>query len=236
MMKPIIGVMPLYDDEKESLWMLPGYMEGIMEAGGIPVMLPLTGDEKILRQSAGICDGFLLTGGHDVSPELYREKPVGDCVVCCPQRDRMDRQILELANGQDKPVLGICRGIQLINAAMGGTLYQDLPSQYASETDHHQSPPYDIPAHHVRVLENTPLRELLGKSSLEVNSYHHQAVREIAGELQPMAVSEDGLIEALYHPGHRFLWALQWHPEFSFRSDENSRQIFRKFVEVCAEK
>lgn len=148
----------------------------------------------------------------------------------------MDRQILELANGQDKPVLGICRGIQLINAAMGGTLYQDLPSQYASETDHHQSPPYDIPAHHVRVLENIPLRELLGKSSLEVNSYHHQAVREIAGELQPMAVSEDGLIEALYHPGHRFLWALQWHPEFSFRSDENSRQIFRKFVEVCAEK
>ena len=231
--KPLIGVVPLWDDEKQSLWMLPGYFDGITQAGGLPIMLPLTEKPEELSRLAALCDGFLLTGGHDVSPALYHEEPIGDCVVCCPERDRMELLLLREALRLDKPVLGICRGIQFINAALGGSLYQDLNTQHPSQVEHHQHAPYDVPTHTVSLLPETPLRHLLGLERLDVNSYHHQAVREIAPGLVAMAVSPDGLTEALYKPDARFLWAVQWHPEFSFRVDESSRKIFAAFIEAA---
>ena len=232
-MRPVIGVMPLYDESKDSLWMLPGYFEGIIEAGGIPIMLPLTDHEDILNQSVEMCSGLLFTGGQDVSPELYGEVPVNDGVVCCPQRDRMEKAVLEIAMNAGKPVLGICRGLQFINAALGGTLYQDLPSEHPSDTEHHQQPPYDRTAHDVAVLHGTPLYDLLGMDRLAVNSYHHQAVKKLASGLEEMAVSEDGLTEAAFMPGYGFLWAVQWHPEFSYKTNASSRKIFRAFTEAC---
>ena len=232
-MKPIIGVMPLWDDEKESLWMLPGYLDGITDAGGIPVIFPFTSDEQELDRLFGLCSGFLFTGGHDVSPEIYGEKPLTGLVAACRKRDEMETLVLRKAMEADKPVLGICRGIQFINAVLGGTLWQDLPSQYASAVNHHQSPPYDLPVHNVEILPGTPLYSCLGTDILPVNSYHHQAVCRLAPGLSAMAVSPDGLTEALYKPDQRFLWAVQWHPEFSWRSDENSRKIFRAFTEAA---
>ena len=229
-MKPLIGVMPLWDDEKESLWMLPGYLDGLREAGGLPVVFPFTTDEEELEQLVNLCDGFLFTGGHDVSPALYHEEPLPGLVSSCEKRDEMESIVLRKALEADKPVLGICRGIQFINAALGGTLYQDLPSQHPSGTEHHQHAPYDVPAHEVLVEKDSPLYACLGTERIPVNSYHHQAVRQVADGLQVMASAPDGLAEALYRPGSRFLWALQWHPEFSFRTDGNSRKIFRAFV------
>ena len=231
---PVIGVVPLVDDERESLWMLPGYMDGITRAGGIPVMLPLTAEEQTLRQLARMCGGFLLTGGHDVSPALYGEAPIDKSVVCCPARDDMERKLLRLGLEEDIPVLGICRGIQLINVFFGGTLYQDLPAQHPSGTEHHQPPPYDVPAHSVTLVQGSPLHALLGQERLQVNSYHHQAVRDLAPPLQAMAYSEDGLVEAAYHPDMNFLWAVQWHPEFAAPEDPCSRRIFGAFVERAA--
>ena len=96
-MKPIVGVMPLWDDEKESIWMLPGYMDGISQAGGLPIMFPFTADEQELEQLVNLCDGFLLTGGHDVSPDLYHEKPLTGLVACCPRRDAMEGVVLRKA-------------------------------------------------------------------------------------------------------------------------------------------
>ena len=145
-------------------------------------------------------------------------------------RDAMERRILAYALAEDKPVLGICRGIQFINAALGGTLYQDLPSQHPSDTVHRQPPPYERPVHNVAVCADTPLHRCLGVSALPVNSLHHQAVKDLAPGLEPMAAAPDGVIEALYRPGSRFLWAVQWHPEYSFRAEEASRKIFRAFV------
>ena len=136
-----------------------------------------------------------------------------------------------VAMSADKPILGICRGIQFINAILGGTLYQDITKQHPSSIEHHQVPPYDIPVHEVDVVENSPLQKCLGISRLSVNSYHHQAVKRIAPELSVMAVSTDGIIEALYRPNSRFLWAVQWHPEFSYKTDTNSRKIFKAFIE-----
>lgn len=229
-MKPVVGVMPLWDDEKDSIWMLPGYLEGIMDSGGLPVIFPLAEDEEDLEQLVRSCDGFLFTGGHDVSPEMYQESPLEGLVDTCPRRDRMEAVILRKALERDLPVLGICRGLQLINVCLGGGLVQDLPTQHVPGTEHHQTPPYDRPVHDVTIPEATPLRDCLGCDRLSVNSYHHQAVRKLAPALQAMAFSPDGLVEAVYMPGKRFLWAVQWHPEYSFRRDTGSRRIFRAFV------
>ncbi len=230
--KPVVGVMPLWDDEKDSMWMLPGYFDGISEAGGIPIMFPLSTDKEGLGQLAEMCDGFLFTGGHDVSPYLYNEKAMEGIVSCCKKRDEMETIVLDMALGVDKPVLGICRGIQFINVALGGTLFQDLPSQHPSDIGHHQSPPYDMPAHAVKVDEASPLFGCLKTKQLNVNSYHHQAIKDVSPHLAVMAYSPDGLAEAVYMPGHRFLWAVQWHPEFSYLSDVNSQRIFKAFVDA----
>lgn len=233
MKQPLIGVLPLFDTEKESYWMLPGYFEGIQHAGGIPVMLPLTADGAARRQLAETLDGFLFTGGHDVSPALYGAEPTEACGLCCAERDAMEAALFPLLWAQDKPILGICRGIQVINALLGGTLYQDLPTEHPSGTEHHQHAPYDRPVHRVSLVADSPLQQLLGKDTLPVNSYHHQAIRELAAPLRAMAIADDGLTEAVYASEKTFLWAVQWHPEFSFYNDESSRRIFRRFVESC---
>ena len=229
-MKRVIGLIPLVDEARESLWMLPGYMEGVAAAGGLPVMLPLTAADDDLDRLCGLCDGFLLTGGHDVSPEYYGQPRLPVCGATSAERDRMEDGILRRAMAQNKPVLGICRGIQFINAALGGTLWQDLPSQHPSNVVHQQRPPYDAPAHSVEILPDTPLAGLLKRDALPVNSYHHQAIRDLAAPLRPMALAPDGLVEAVWHPGHRFLWAVQWHPEFSHRSDPAAQAVFQAFV------
>ena len=231
-MKPIVGVMPLWDDKKDSIWMLPGYMDGISEAGGIPVIFPFSSDRQELKQLVDMCSGILFTGGHDVSPAEYNEKPLEGLIESCEKRDEMENEVLRTAIADDRPVLGICRGIQFINAALGGTLYQDLPTQFPSEVVHHQSAPYHIPSHNVNITAGSPLHKCLGTEQLPVNSLHHQAVKELSPELAVMAAAPDGIIEAVYRPASHFLWAVQWHPEFSYPTDENSRKIFRAFVEA----
>ncbi len=232
-MKPIIGLVPLVDETKESFWMLPGYMEGVKEAGGIPVMLPLTDDKDTIAQLLDGVQGILLTGGHDVDPAIYGEEPIPECGVPCKERDAMESELLKQALQKDIPILGICRGIQFLNAYLGGTLYQDLPAQRPSDTEHHQSPPYDVPVHKVAIEKGSRLAQLLDADALEVNSYHHQAVKDKAECLKTMAVSEDGLTEAVEMPDKRFVWAVQWHPEFSYKTDENSRKIFEEFIRAC---
>ncbi|MDO5546623.1 MAG: gamma-glutamyl-gamma-aminobutyrate hydrolase family protein [Eubacteriales bacterium] len=228
---PIVGVTPLWDEEKQSLWMLPGYLDGLRQAGCLPVMLPLTEDAWEIDRLLSLVDGVLLTGGQDVSPELYGETP-SDTVVTCKMRDGMETLVLQKAMELDKPVLGICRGIQFINVILGGTLYQDLPTQHPSQIKHCQCPPYDKPIHRVILRKDSPLYGLLRQDELSVNSYHHQAVKELARSLIPMAESEDGLVEAVYKPDQKFLWAVQWHPEFSYGTEESSRRIFAAFAKA----
>lgn len=233
--KPMIAVMPLYDSKKHSYWMLPGYIKGIEKAGGVPVMLPLTTDPEVIRQLIGSFDGFLLTGGQDVSPRLYGEKLSMLCGEICFERDEMERILIGEAIRHDKPILGICRGIQILNVVLGGSLYQDLPTEYPSNLEHHQTPPYDLPVHQVSIVPDSPLFSLLGRRSLAVNSYHHQAIKRLSNRLSAMAYAEDGLVEAVCLPSARFVWAVQWHPEFSYEREESSLAILRKFVRQAAE-
>ena len=227
--KPVIGVTPLYDSEKESYWMLPGYLRGVEAAGGIPVILPPRAEAVDLETLLDRVDGLLFTGGQDVDPALYAQAPCPELGTLCPERDRLEAALLPLALGRDLPILGICRGLQFINAALGGTLWQDLPTQHPSSVPHRWNDPENEIAHPVRLTAGTPLRELLDTDLLPVNSHHHQAIRDLAPCLQEMARSEDGLIEAFHHPGMRFLWAVQWHPEM-LPEDPASRAVFRAFV------
>ena len=244
MERPIIGVIPLWDEEKDSIWMLPGYMQGLEEAGAVPVILPLTVSETVLKQAADLFDGFLFTGGHDVNPKLYGQEKTVHCGKICEERDRMEAYIFhEAVLKQNKPALGICRGIQLFNALLGGSLYQDLAVELSGREpsplrgsaavtgaiNHIHGPPYDAPAHFVRLLPESPLRKLIGKERIEVNSYHHQGISRIAEGLEIMALADDGLAEAVYMPDRPYVWAVQWHPEFSLK-DQISKKIFASFA------
>jgi len=232
-MRPVIGLVPLYDDEKDSYWMLPGYMKVLEECGAFPIMLPLTSDKDELEEGLELCDGILFTGGHDVDPKVYGEEAKPECGVSCALRDSMEGYLLDRCIEDNKPFLGICRGIQFINAHLGGSLYQDLPTEYDSKVEHHMSPPYDIAIHKVKVLDGTLLAKILGAGEIGVNSYHHQAVKSLADGLTKMAVSEDGLIEAVEVKNQTFAVGIQWHPEFSYKKNENSKKLIMAFVNAC---
>ena len=129
-MKPMIGIVPLWDSTKNSYWMLPDYMRAVEKSGGVPVILPLTEDEAIIKQLASTFDGFLFSGGPDVHPSYFNEEVHPECGEICPARDTLEMMLFKEVLPLDKPILGICRGLQLINIALGGSIYQDLPSQY----------------------------------------------------------------------------------------------------------
>ncbi|MDO5784326.1 MAG: gamma-glutamyl-gamma-aminobutyrate hydrolase family protein [Eubacteriales bacterium] len=232
----IVGVTPLYDIQRDSLWMVPGYMDGIVDAGGLPIMLPLTADQQQLEQLIDRIDGVLFTGGQDVDPAVYHAEMLPSCGEICPARDAMERVLLRLCRERHKPVYGICRGIQFFNAALGGTLYQHLPVELPSEVEHHMQAPYDCAVHTVSIKKNSLLHRILGKESAAVNSYHHQGVKTLAPSLIASAFAPDGLIEAVEDVSQPFFLATQWHPEFFFEKDADSRRIFRAFVQACAEK
>lgn len=230
-MRKIIGVTPLYDAEKDSYWMVPGYMKMLEAEHAIPMMLPLTAEKEELDYFLEICGGFLFTGGQDLSPALYQAEKKPWCGACCEPRDQMEVYLLKKAVEQDKSVLGICRGIQLMNACFGGTLYQDLEREYGSQVSHRMTPPYDRAVHQVFLKRGTFFYELLDREQIGVNSYHHQAIQQLSPAFCAAAVSEDGLIEGIYMPSRRFVAGVQWHPELSYEKDENSRRLIHAFVE-----
>ena len=214
---PIIGVTPLWDAERKSVWMLPDYLDGLKAAGAIPVVLPLEMNEEDTDRIVETFDGFLFTGGQDVGS--------------CPERDRLETLLLSKALPADKAILGICRGLQFINVFLGGTLWQDLPSEHPSEIVHRQGKPYGVPTHTVSL--NGALKTLLGKDILEVNTLHHQAAKDLGSGLITMAVAPDGIIEAVQMVNKPFVWAVQWHPEYMFRTDPDSLVLFSCFVRHC---
>ena len=234
-MKPIIGVIPLVDIEKNSFWMLPGYMNGILAVGGMPLMLPLTSDPKDIADLLRQMQGIVFCGGHDVDPALFGEQVLNDTVVTCVQRDEMEMEVLRQTLELDMPMLGICRGIQLMNVGLGGSLYQDLPTQHPSDVSHRQDPPYYQPVHEVIVDPESGLGQLLKKDRMQVNSMHHQAIKDLAPDFSVMAVSEDGLIEAAEIKGKRFAWAVQWHPEHLYATEPDNYAILEAFIEAAKE-
>lgn len=232
-MQPVIGVTPLMDTKLDSYWMLPDYMQAVQQAGGLPLMLPFQHDAASLEQLTGLCDGFIFTGGEDIDPTRYHEERLPVCGPSIAARDELEIRLLRTALAANKPVLCICRGLQLLNVVMGGTLWQDLPSQRPSDISHSQGKPYGCPSHVVELVPGSPLHALLGKDFISVNTRHHQGIRELAPSLAVMATAPDGLIESICLPGSRFAWGVQWHPEHMAPEDPTSVQIFEAFVSAC---
>ncbi|WP_241242895.1 gamma-glutamyl-gamma-aminobutyrate hydrolase family protein [Paenibacillus whitsoniae] len=174
----------------------------------------------------------MFTGGHDVNPRLYGERQEPFCGELCEERDEMEARIFEEVLALDKPAFGICRGLQLFNVLLGGTLYQDLPTQRTVERTvlHKQSPPYWEPAHQVHISQGTLLYDIIQQGSVPVNSYHHQGIKELAAPLTAVAVADDGLIEGVTLPDKKFVLAVQWHPEFSYPTSDFNFALLKSFV------
>lgn len=223
---------------KVSLWgQLLTYLEAVKKAGGIPLIISPQGEEE-LSQIAEFADGLLLCGGGDVHPSFYGEDPTPWLWLVDEERDRMEifltRRFLELR----KPILGICRGLQVLNVGAGGTLFQDISQQRPGSKSHSFMPPEYSPDYEAHVLSLEPgslLASILACLSLNVNSRHHQAVKEVAPGFRAVAWAEDGLVEAIEkdEPGV-FALGVQWHPEnFSGPPMEN---LFKAFIKACGGK
>lgn len=231
-MKPIIGILGEIDSEK-SARILIAYVNAIERSGGLPLLLPYVTEASTRDRFVELCDGFLFTGGEDIDPKYYGETPGATCGEIQPFRDELEFDVLQRVLPTSKPILAICRGAQLVNVALGGTLYQDLPSERPGSISHLQTEPRFAPSHEVQILENTPLHALIASDRMTANSFHHQAVKVLGAELEPMALADDGVVEAFYLGGERYLRAYQWHPERLFAVSEENRLLFGDFIIAC---
>lgn len=233
--KPIIALTPYFNIDKEEPYMRPAYIKAVRAAGGIPVILPLDLTEEDLAQLVGEFDGFLFTGGPDVHPFYFGEETQAHCGSVCLRRDTMELALLKLVMAERKPILGICRGVQLINIGLGGDIYQDIPSQFHEDFPiaHTQPFYYDIPCHSVKVTPGTLLAKIAQSDSLRVNSMHHQAVRSVAAGLTASGHAPGGLVECIEKPDYPYLIGVQWHPEYLWEQDQAAMRLFASFVEAA---
>lgn len=233
--KPTIGVTPWYDYEKQTTYIKKGYCEGIIKSGGLPVLLPLVSDEDLLQEAFEKIDGLLLSGGPDVDPKYYGENNMICNGTISPYRDVMEMYLARKAITENKPVFGICRGIQVMNTAMGGSLYQDIHSQIQDSKliKHSQEAPKWYGTHKVSIESSSLVGKACGKDTVEVNSYHHQAIKEPAQGFTVIARSPDGVIEAIEVKGHKFALGVQWHPELMWQENEMHLSLFVDFVRSC---
>ena len=213
------------------------YVRAVSNAGAIPVMIPLGLAEESLDALLERLDGILFTGGGDVHPERYGSEshPLVDDVD--PDRDRMEVHLLNRTLEQGIPFLGICRGLQVINVALGGTLFEDILDQRPNSLKHQYYPNWsrNYLAHNVQVKQGSRLWQVLGSPTVQVNSLHHQGIRDLAAPLQATAFAPDGVIEAFELAEHPFGMAVQWHPEW-LQEHPPMQSIFRAFVRAADEK
>lgn len=246
-MKPLIGITCNFDPT-DSAGMLTHfgvagqgfhmlaehYIKAVEKAGGIPIMIPIYQDFDNAKTLIDRMDGILISGGNDVDPQRYGEFISKECGSIVPERDEQDIAIVKyVVEETAKPILGICRGIQVFNIAMGGTIYQDLGK--AGFHDHFISAiPLNHASHEISIEKDSLLYDILRKTRIGVNSFHHQAVKDLGNGLAVMARSvTDNVIEAIQIPGKRMAMAVQWHPEMMYDSDEQAK-IFTRFIKEAA--
>ena len=211
------------------------YVWAVERAGGVPIILPVTREPEVIARYLGMVDGLLLSGGVDVHPTHYGHEPHPELGDVDEDRDTTEMPLIRAALEQDVPMFAICRGIQALNVAMGGTLYQDLPSELASDIIHAQDR-HDMPRHetsHAIAIEPyTHIADIIGNHTMRVNSFHHQALRDVAELLTVTAVAPDTVIEAVESKKHKYVVGVQFHPEETAAHDEASQKLFDRFVQV----
>lgn len=234
-MKPIIGVTPQYDIENDRIKIEPSYFQAIRSSGGVPVLLPLHNDSKDLEELLHCLDGVLFSGGPDVNPLYFNEEAIPECGTIVIERDRMELGLLPMVMQKQLPILGICRGIQTINIALGGDIYQDIKAQTDSKVNimHYQKAKSSTTIHKIQIVKDTLLERILQKEVSLVNSFHHQVVRKLGKGLTVAATSSDGFIEAITMESYPFFLGVQWHPEELYELEEDAQLIFREFIDAA---
>ncbi|MDF2505341.1 gamma-glutamyl-gamma-aminobutyrate hydrolase family protein [Clostridium sp.] len=234
--KPIIGISGNFIIDRGG--MFPGYkrayvnddyVRAVAMAGGIPYIIPIVSDESIVIEQMSNVDALILSGGYDVNPLIYGEEPRQKLGAILPERDKFDIWLLEEACKMNKPVLGICRGIQIMNAAFGGSINQDLSYDENCYIKHFQETSPSTAGHTVEILEGSKLHSILG-SKITTNSFHHQTLNRIAEGFTVTAKAKDGTVEAIEKDGENFVLGIQWHPEMMSSSSQEMLHIFRNLV------
>ena len=218
--KPLIGITPQYEIERERSWIRSTYTRAVIRAGGIPVILDQYTDKDVIESLLPRLDGILFTGGVDLNPKLYGEEIDPKCGEIAEVRDAFEALLMSVVEQSDMPVFGICRGIQSLNVLSGGSLHQHI--------DSHQ----DV-RHDVKIEEGTRLHSIIGKTTVYANSFHHQCVKVPAPGMIVTAHAEDGTIEAIERPGERFFVGVQWHPELLSAKEEDHHALFCAFVDAA---
>lgn len=236
-MKPLIGITTSCEKKprKPYTCVSKNYVDSILAAGGLPVLIPITEDEDILKGYIGLIDGLLFSGGEDVHPLVYGENPIRENGEVSVERDNCEIALYKMAYEKDMPVLGICRGIQLINVSAGGTLYQDIYVQRSNTLGHN---PADTPVstqyHTVHIEKTSKLFEIFNNEEMAVNSAHHQAVKVPGKGYKVTAMSSDGIIEGIEATRKRFILGVQWHPEdLAFKHPEFLK-LFKALVDEAS--
>ena len=244
-MAPIIGITGTLKEDVEPVAERPlgkfvrtdlDYVEGVAGAGGVPVVLPPLGDDRAAGAMVQSLDGLLLSGGSDLDPGYYGEEPVPELGATLPERDTFEMALLGLALRRQIPIFGICRGMQVLNVALGGTLYQDLPSQWDGNVlKHRQATPKWQPTHEVEVREGSYIAEVMGREVVKVNSYHHQGIKDLAEGLLVTGRSSDGVIEAVEAAdlSERWLLGVQWHAEAMRGAGPQQESLFEAHVSAA---
>ncbi|MGD2158100.1 MAG: gamma-glutamyl-gamma-aminobutyrate hydrolase family protein [Anaerolineales bacterium] len=238
MSAPLIGITTSRRPNQEGTPLLAipeAYAQALVEAGAAPLLIPMDLPTVAFHEILSRLDGVLLSGGGDIHPKFFGVQTDLELRSVNPDRDRMELHLVEVLVQNGLPFLGICRGIQTLNVALGGSLYLDIPTQLPNAIEHdiHHSQPRDHLAHPVRVEGDSRLGKIAGQSELMVNSFHHQAVQGLAPGLQATAYAPDGLVEALELLDHPFGLGVQWHPEWLAKHNPQ-RALFQAFVEAAA--
>ena len=244
--RPLIGVptqtLQVVDGIPENLpvsWVMnQHYCTALVQAGAAPVLVPLIDDVAALRTIYETLNGVFLAGGVDIDPSVYGQPRDASCGRTDADRDRVEILLAQWARADDKPLFGVCRGMQLINVAAGGSLvqhYEQLEGAIKHDYFPSQGFPRDHLAHTVQLEEGTRLHDLFGSAEITVNSMHHQGVQQLAAGLRSSAHAPDGLVEAIEAPGDTFTVGVQWHPEVLASADQKARRLFHAFVDAAAD-
>lgn len=238
-MKPLIGILAnLATIDKgaftgiERVHLTNSYIHAVEKAGGVPIVIPVNENKENIKIQIEAMDGIIISGGDDVTPMLYKEEPVRELGYVYQVADEFDIEAIKVALEQDKPILGICRGLQILNVALGGSLYQDLKYIKGSHIQHNQQTKPYLGTHYIDIKEDSILKEIINEKIL-VNSYHHQSVKTLGSNLKVIAYSNDGVIEAVQRIGKKFVLGVQWHPELMVDHSEHMLNIFKRFIEEC---
>jgi len=236
-MRPIIGITPSLETNESRIYTPTSYPKAIAAAGGTPLFFNFTRDDEMIEQYAAMVDGVVFSGGDDVDPASYGEEQIWGCGDVCPLRDDFEIRLLKVLVEKfpEKPVLGICRGAQVLNVAMGGTLYQDLRSQAEGCIRHQQQQSSHYASHRADVAEGSKLHAIYGSTRIMVNSFHHQAVKDVGKGLVVTARASDGVVEGFEKPDHPYFIAVQWHPERQVEGPHHPehKPLFQSFVDAC---